>query len=172
MVTVDLSSCIIIASPWLRCMQTSLPFAKASKLELHLDPAVGEGAEFCTHDAPPHEKEEPFKGLVDTSYKPLLEGKAPKTDMTNVAEALENRFGFEEGRTIVIFSHADPCIYLAAALAKMKPNAMNCTSPTAMFTLEQEKKGEVYRVRRINEKKKKNECMRPTRSYGMQESTT
>ncbi|GAB5355714.1 hypothetical protein AAMO2058_000229200 [Amorphochlora amoebiformis] len=143
---VDPSNAILISSPWLRCMQTSRPFAVLSKIPEFLDPAFGEGAEFCTHASPDHSIKSDFKGLVDKSYKPLLDGKAPKTDMTNVAEALIKRFGYKSGRSIIIFSHADPCIYLAAALTGKKSIEMNVASPTAMWTLEQPAEGKPYNV--------------------------
>mmetsp|Transcript_6836 Transcript_6836/g.9439 ORF Transcript_6836/g.9439 Transcript_6836/m.9439 type:complete len:252 (-) Transcript_6836:312-1067(-) len=143
---VDLSKSILISSPWLRCMQTALPFTRASKLKLCLDPAYGEGAEFCSHAAPGHAEEKDFKGLVNLNYKDILGGKSPTTEMVDVATALEKRFGFEEGRSIVIFSHADPCIFLAAALAKVKTDKINCASPCAMYTLQCFKEGQPYKV--------------------------
>jgi len=143
---VDPSKIIIISSPWLRCMQTGLPTAKESKVKMGLDPAFGEGAEFCTHDAPDHAIEESFKVNVDPEYKTLLDGKKPETSMKNVATALEERYGFEDGRAIVIFSHADPCIYMAAALTQKASTEINCCSPCAMWTLVQSKAGEPYSI--------------------------
>lgn len=142
----DVSNTILISSPWLRSMQTGLPFAKASKLKYCLDPAFGEGAEFRSHDSPDNAIRPEFKDLVDSSYLPLLEGKDPDTNMKNVAGAMEKRYGFKEGRSIVIFSHADPAIYLAAALAKTGSENMNVASPCATWTLKQYKEKEPYKI--------------------------
>jgi len=143
---IDVSNTILIASPWIRCMQTALPFATASKLKMRLDSAVGEGAEFRTHDAPDNSVRPEFKDIVDRSYSKLLEGKIPDINMKNVADALEKRYGFKEGRTIVFFSHADPCIYLAAALSNVGTEHINVASACSMWTLKQYKEKSPYKI--------------------------
>mmetsp|Transcript_1287 Transcript_1287/g.1826 ORF Transcript_1287/g.1826 Transcript_1287/m.1826 type:complete len:258 (+) Transcript_1287:1048-1821(+) len=143
---VDLKNTILISSPWLRTMQTSLPFTKKSKLKLRLDSAFGEGAAYRSHDAPPHAEDSDFKGLVDKDYKELLGGKDPDVDMKNVEVALEKRFGFKAGRSIVIFSHADPCIYMSGALSKKPSSDINVASPCALWKLTQSAAKKPYKV--------------------------
>mmetsp|Transcript_11309 Transcript_11309/g.16903 ORF Transcript_11309/g.16903 Transcript_11309/m.16903 type:complete len:190 (+) Transcript_11309:307-876(+) len=135
-------------------MQTSLPFTKQSKLKLYLDSAFGEAKYSTSKEAreklllAPHSADAEFKGLVDEKYKELLDGKEPHPSMKNVAEAIEKKFGFKAGRSIVIFSHASPCIYLAAALSQKKLTEINVASPCCMFKLTQSAPKKPYEVER------------------------
>lgn len=137
----------ILASPFLRTIQTSLPLSRKLNIPIKLESSVWETG--CRQPPPPH-FDEGFP--LDTSgYESCFEptcGECPddfRPRLARAAKALSARFPFGSGN-VAIFSHADPVAYLVTELCGIDPAITGPVSVCSIFKLERRRDEKHFRV--------------------------
>lgn len=136
----------ILASPFLRTIQTATPLSKMMNLPIKLEKSVWETG--CRNPPPPHDQEgfpldttgyesgfEPTCGERPTDFRPRL---------ARAAEIIRKRFPVEEGN-VIVFSHADPVAYLVSELCGMDPTLTGPVIPCSIFRLERRPGDELFK---------------------------
>jgi broad specificity phosphatase PhoE len=128
----------IIASPFLRTIETALPLVKATGLQLKLEDAVWEA--LCHNPPPDHHANRSFAHLIDRDYESLFTPTTRETRPSSLlrcartARLLAERFPIDGG-DVVIFTHCDPAIYLVATLCGLRVEQVPPVPPCAIFQL-------------------------------------
>jgi broad specificity phosphatase PhoE len=134
----------ILASPFLRTIETAVPLSKASNVPIKLEASVWETG--CRNPPPSHhDKDFPLhKEGYESCFIPEC-GEHPsefRPRLARSAAGLLQRFPHGSGN-VAIFSHADPVAYLVTELCAMDPTLTGPVAPTSLFRLER-RKGETH----------------------------
>lgn len=136
----------ILASPFLRTIQTSAPTSKAFNIPIKLEKSVWETG--CRAPPPDHrDKDFPFD---DSGYESAFEptcGEHPsdfRPRLSRSAKTLAERFPVGAG-DVAIFSHADPCAYLVTEFCGLDPTLTGPVAPCCVFKLERRRGDSVFR---------------------------
>jgi broad specificity phosphatase PhoE len=126
----------ILASPFLRAMQTALPLAEQSGTPMKLEDSVWETG--CRRPPPSHmDQGFPIDETHGSYFTPEC-GERPadfRPRLARSAEGVLKRFPFELGN-VAIFSHADPVAYLVAELTDVDPALLGPVTVAVIFRLE------------------------------------
>lgn len=126
----------IVASPFLRAIQTSLPLSQHLQMKIKLESGVWETG--CRRPPPPHQdKGFPLDPEYSTYFTPSC-GERPKDFRPRLARAATGfleRFPFEAGN-VAVFSHADPVAYLVSELTGVDPGLLGPVTVCCVFRLE------------------------------------
>lgn len=129
----------VLASPFLRTIQTSLPTSKALNLPIKLEPSVWETG--CRKPPPAHTSEGfPINQTYEGGFFPAC-GERPKDFRPRLARAakiIKERFPVGSG-DVAIFSHADPTAYMATELCGIDPGRTGPVAPCCIFRCERRK---------------------------------
>jgi len=138
----DLGRCAVVASPWLRTIQTASSFAAVSKAKICLEPAVGEEDMYCSGPPPAHHKSSDFKHLIDHRYEGIMRnGEMRDEELNSVTEAFFRKFKYTPGNTTVIFSHAGTSVRLVAGLSGRSITEIAACAPCARWKLQRNNEG-------------------------------
>lgn len=134
----------ILASPFLRAIETAVPLSKATKIPIKLEASVWETG--CREPPPSHlDKNFPLETEgYESCFIPEC-GEHPsefRPRLARAAASLLTRFPVHTGN-VAIFSHADPVAYLVTELCAMDPTLTGPVAPTSLFRLER-KRGESH----------------------------
>lgn len=133
----------ILASPFLRTLETALPLSKRLQLPIKMESAVWETG--CRRPPPCHlDKNFPVDPSYQPSFIPAVKEKREhfQARLARAAKDLLERFPFEAG-DMAIFSHADPTAYLVSELCNMDPARTGPVATCCIFRLER-RRGEPY----------------------------
>jgi broad specificity phosphatase PhoE len=136
----------IIASPFLRTIQTSLPLSQQLQVPIKLEESVWETG--CRQPPPLHyDKGFPIDETHKSHFTPTC-GERPadfRPRLARAAEGILQRFPFEQGN-VVVFSHADPVCYLVAELTGVDPSLLGPVAVCCMFRLERRREEGRFRL--------------------------
>jgi broad specificity phosphatase PhoE len=131
----------ILASPFLRAIETAMPLAKATGLPIKLEASVWETG--CRNPPPSHtDKGFPLHSGHTSVFIPEC-GEHPnefRPRLARSAKGIAAKFPFGSGN-VAIFSHADPTAYLVTEFCGIDPAITGPVAPTSIFKMER-KRGE------------------------------
>lgn len=137
----------ILASPFLRTIQTATPLSKKLSIPIKLEKSVWETG--CRGPPPPHDAEGfPLdQSGYESAFEPTCGEHPPdfRPRLARAAEILAARFPFEMG-SVAIFSHADPVAYLVTELCGMDPTLTGPVIPCSIFRCERRRGEKKFRL--------------------------
>jgi len=132
----------VLASPFLRAIETAVPLSRALSIPIALEASVWETG--CRNPPPSHLDKFNLQKGYESCFIPEC-GEHPsefRPRLARAAATLLTRFPHGSGN-VAIFSHADPVAYLVTELCAMDPTLTGPVAPTSLFRLER-RKGESH----------------------------